>query len=93
MSSKPFVIRKDVPMPDLSYVGNTKGQTKYGWMKELEIGDSIVVEDMRQVDALSNAIRKHTNFVFLRRKLGDGKFGLWVCHPRPSRDKEKHTNG
>ena len=89
MASKPFVIRKDVPMPDLSYVGSIKGHTKYGWMKDLEIGDSIVVEDMRQVDALSNAIRKHTDFVFLRRKLDDGKFGLWVCH----RDKEKRTNG
>lgn len=89
MSSKPFVIRKDVPMPDLSHVGSTKGQTKYSWMKDLELGDSIVVEDKQTVDCLTNAIRKHTDFVFARRQLDDGKFGLWVCH----RDKEKRTNG
>ncbi len=89
MSSKPFVIRKDIPMPNLSHVGVAKGQTKYEWMKTLELGDSIVVDTKREVDCLSNAIRKHTDFVFLRRTLDDGKIGLWVCH----KDKEKRTNG
>ena len=88
MSSKPFVIRKDIPMPNLSHVGVAKAQTKYEWMKTLQLGDSIVVDTMLEVDCLSNAIRKHTDFVFLRRTLDDGKIGLWVCH----KDKEKRTN-
>lgn len=58
MSSKPIVIRKDIPIPPKTTRGR-KGHTKWSWLWTMEIGDCVDVESQKAVNALYTAITNH----------------------------------
>ena len=81
-TSHAYVVSKNVPIPPVKAFGNgrTKGQSKYAWMNQLDVGDHLVVDTYKEANLLDCAMRRLTDNkrTFSQRLLDNGKIGLWV---------------
>jgi len=88
IANKSYVVYKDVPVPPRKLLGRTKGQSKYKFLLDLEVGDHIVAESVQEAAKLTNAmIRLSEGYTtFTQRSLDNGTIGLWVKHMKQRKE-------
>lgn len=88
LANKSYIVYKDVPVPPRKLLGRTKGQSKYKFLLDLDIGDHIVADSIEEANKLCNAmIRLSEGYTtFTQRRFEDGTIGLWVKHMKKRKE-------